>query len=255
MAKEVTVLGIEGAYLRGVRLEERNGAFTCVEVESWPLVEEAPETALTAEETAAVAAAVVDALDDGRSSPVDSAEVTVETVSEEDKPLARALRAAVKHFGQSEFSLSLPLSKLLVKCVRMPVEARDDLLGAAALDLDDISPFPDELLAPYLDSEDPEVLRILANRESLSPDTQHALLANPAFPPDARLALAQRTDLADAVGVELCETPTPELLQHLALNLTPELPATRLRLTELGDSYLLKLLLANPFAITPEILS
>ncbi|MBR4124992.1 MAG: hypothetical protein IKR13_02205, partial [Victivallales bacterium] len=85
---------------------------------------------------------------------------------------------------------------------------------------------PDELLAPYLDSEDPEVLRILANRESLSPDTQHALLANPAFPPDARLALAQRTDLADAVGVELCETPTPELLQHLALNLTPELPAT-----------------------------
>ena len=38
MAKEVTVLGIEGAFLRGVRLEERNGAFVCTEVESWPLV-------------------------------------------------------------------------------------------------------------------------------------------------------------------------------------------------------------------------
>ena len=30
----------------------------------------------------------------------------------------------------------------------MPVEARSDLLGAAALELDGISPFPDEALAP-----------------------------------------------------------------------------------------------------------
>ena len=67
---------------------------------------------------------------------------------EEDKPLARALTAAVKHFGQSEFTLALPLSKLLLKCVRMPVEARADLLGAAALELDGISPFPDEVLSP-----------------------------------------------------------------------------------------------------------
>ena len=127
MAKEVTVLGIEGAFLRGVRLEERNGAFTCTDVESWPLGEESGETTLTAEETAAVATAVVGALDDGgRSSSVNSAEMTVETVVEEDKPLARALRAAVKHFEQSEFTLSLPLSKLLVKSVRMPVEARED---------------------------------------------------------------------------------------------------------------------------------
>ena len=147
MAKEVTVLGIEDKFLRGVRLEERNGSFTCVDVASWPLVEEASEAALTGEEATAVTAAVLDALDDGRSS-VDSAEVTVETVAEEDKPLARALRAAVKHFGQSEFTLSLPLSKLLLKCVRMPVEAREDLLGAAALELDGISPFPDEVLAP-----------------------------------------------------------------------------------------------------------
>ena len=43
MAKEVTVLGIEGAFLRGVRLEERNGAFTCADVASWPLAEEAPD--------------------------------------------------------------------------------------------------------------------------------------------------------------------------------------------------------------------
>ena len=149
MAKEVTVLGIEGAYLRGVRLEERNGAFTCTDVESWPLGGEAGETTSTAEGTAAVATAAAGALEDGgRSSSVDSAEMTVESVVEEDKPLARAFRAAAKHFEQSEFTLSLPLSKLLVKSVRMPVEAREDLLGAATLELDGISPFPDEVLTP-----------------------------------------------------------------------------------------------------------
>ncbi|MBQ6008229.1 MAG: hypothetical protein IJL17_06805, partial [Kiritimatiellae bacterium] len=138
MAKEVTVLGIEGAFLRGVRLEERNGAFTCTDVESWPLGEEAGEG--NAGETPAVASA--------GETPATPNDAPVETVVEEDKPLARALRAAVKHFEQSEFTLSLPLSKLLVKSVRMPVEAREDLLGAATLELDGISPFPDEVLTP-----------------------------------------------------------------------------------------------------------
>ena len=137
MAKEVTVLGIEDKFLRGVRLEERNGSFTCADVASWPLAEEAPEAADEAgspEEGALIAPIPDDA--------------PVEQVVEEDKPLARALREAVKHFGQSEFTLSLPLSKLLLKCVRMPVEAREDLLGAAELELSGISPFPDEVLAP-----------------------------------------------------------------------------------------------------------
>ena len=138
MAKEVTVLSIEGSFLRGVRLEERNGAFECADVESWPLAEEAPEAA--AETPGAPEEDVLAA------PPSDDA--PVETVMEEDKPLARALTAAVKHFDQSEFTLALPLSKLLLKCVRMPVEARADLLGAAALELDGISPFPDEVLSP-----------------------------------------------------------------------------------------------------------
>ena len=138
MAKEVTVLSIEGSFLRGVRLEERNGAFECADVESWPLAEEVPEAA--AETPGAPEEDVLAA------PPSDDA--PVETVMEEDKPLARALTAAVKHFDQSEFTLALPLSKLLLKCVRMPVEARTDLLGAAALELDGISPFPDEVLSP-----------------------------------------------------------------------------------------------------------
>ena len=129
MAKEVTVLGIEGAFLRGVRLEERNGAFTCADVASWPLAEEAPGG-----DAGETPAAPPDLLE----------EAPVETVVEEDKPLARALREAVKHFGQTEFTLAIPLSKLLVKGMRLPVEARDDLLGAAKLELDGISPFSDE---------------------------------------------------------------------------------------------------------------
>ena len=133
MAKEVTVLGIEGAFLRGVRLEERNGAFTCADVASWPLAEEAPQG--EAGETPAPPADIPE-------------EAPTETVVEEDKPLARALREAVKHFGRTEFTLAIPLSKLLVKGMRLPVEARDDLLGAAKLELDGISPFPDEELSP-----------------------------------------------------------------------------------------------------------
>lgn len=114
---------------------------------------------------------------------------------------------------------------------------------------------PETLLADYATSEDPEVLRILVNRETLGADTQKALFDNPAFPPDAKLLLAQRADLTDEAGIALCDGATPELLQHLALNLAPELSATRLRLTEIGDSFLLKILLANPWATTPEILS
>ena len=138
MAKEVTVLSIEGSFLRGVRLEERNGAFECADVESWPLAEEASEAAAEASGTPE---------EDVLAAPVPD-DAPVETVFEEDKPLTRALAAAAKHFGQTEFTLALPLSKLLLKCVRMPVEARADLLGAAALELDGISPFPDEVLSP-----------------------------------------------------------------------------------------------------------
>ena len=152
MAKEVTVLGIEGAFLRGVRLEERNGAFVCAEVESWPLVAGAADgtsAAAVAGETPATPTDSATPMDDQVATATDfSEEAPVEDVAEEDKPLARALRAAAKHFEQSEFTLAIPLSKLLVKGVRMPVEARDELLSAAKLELDGISPFPDEDLAP-----------------------------------------------------------------------------------------------------------
>lgn len=194
MAKEVTVLGIEGAFLRGVRLEERNGAFVCAEVEAWPLAAEASDAALTDEEGSAAATAALDALGDGTTA-ANPDEMATEVVAEEDKPLARALREAVKHFGQSEFTLSLPLSKLLVKSVRMPVEAREDLLGAAKLELDGISPFPDEELAPAAE--------VVAETDSEMLALVSALPASAAAEISAALAAARvhvtRTD-ATALG-------------------------------------------------------
>ena len=134
MANQVTVLGLEGDTLRGVRLEAAGEDFARASAEAWPLAAQG-----TAEEGAP----------DGGEQAAEAEEAPAAgTVVEEDKPLARAFRAAAVAFGTREFVLSLPLSKLLVKTVRLPVEARDDLLGAAQLELDGISPFPDEVLTP-----------------------------------------------------------------------------------------------------------
>ena len=132
MAKQVTVLGLEGDALRGVRLDAAGDGFVRGLAEVWPLV------------------APVDA-EDGVPSDAESVEpaaAATEVVADEDKPLARAFRAAAKAFGTNEFVLSLPLSKFLVRSVRLPAEAREDVLGAAQLELDGISPFPDEVLTP-----------------------------------------------------------------------------------------------------------
>ena len=47
-----------------------------------------------------------------------------------------------------EAVLALPLSRLLVKLVRIPVEKETELLNLAAEELKKISPFPDEALSP-----------------------------------------------------------------------------------------------------------
>jgi len=134
MAKQVTVLGLEGDTLRGVRLDMVGDGFVRGPVESWPLAgQSAPKGETEAAEEFAEA---------------DGDAVATEEVVDEDKPLARAFRAAAQVFGTNEVVLSLPLSKFLVKTVRLPAEAREDVLGAAQLELDGISPFPDEVLTP-----------------------------------------------------------------------------------------------------------
>ena len=66
------------------------------------------------------------------------------TVAAEDTPLARALREARNELGASRVVVALPLSKILAKVFRVPVELRDDLESAVALQMDKLSPFPGE---------------------------------------------------------------------------------------------------------------
>ena len=224
MAKEVTVLGIEGAFLRGVRLEERNGAFVCAEVESWPIgvgAGAAGETpaAASAGETPATPNDIQPA------TPTDATadfEAPQESVAEEDKPLARALRAAAKHFEQSEFSLAIPLSKLLVKGMRLPVEARDDLLSAAKLELDGISPFPDEDLAPAAE--------VVAETDSEIQVLAAALPAAAAAEIGAALAAAHvHVTRTDATALGWLRSLWPQLCEVEA--------SRRLALLNMGDGW------------------
>ena len=148
MAKQVTVLGLAGSVLRGVRLDEAGEALVRGAEEAWPLVE---------------APAEGDADGAGEAEPAE-VDATAEVVVE-DRPLVRAFRSAAAAFGTREFVLSVPLSRLLVKAVRLPAEARDDLLGAAQLELDGISPFPDEALTPGVEvvaETDTEIFAIFA---------------------------------------------------------------------------------------------
>lgn len=153
MAKEVTVLGLEGTFLRGVRLEERNGGeWTLAVSDSWPAV--AQDEPLSEGENGAVEETADEAGDGANEEAV-----------EEDSLLTRAFRAAAIAFGRREFSLALPLSKLLVKCVRIPVEKREDLTTEALAQLDGISPFPDEELAPAVEvvsETDREIMAVVA---------------------------------------------------------------------------------------------
>jgi hypothetical protein len=69
------------------------------------------------------------------------------TVVESDLPLARAARAAKDALGARQVVIALPLSRLLVRILKMPVEVREDLADAVALQMDKLSPFPGEELS------------------------------------------------------------------------------------------------------------
>ena len=132
MPKEVTVLGLEGSVLRGLRLEESGKEFAVTASETWSIaaasdLPEAPENQEVPKSP--------DVPEDPESA------VPEETAVDR---LASAFAAAVQTFGTHEFVLSLPLSRLLVETVRVPVERRDELETVAAEALERISPFPDE---------------------------------------------------------------------------------------------------------------
>ncbi len=70
-----------------------------------------------------------------------------ETVVEGDKPLTRALTAAKSALAARQVVLALPLSQVLVRVLNMPLEVRDDVADAVALQMDKLSPFPGEELS------------------------------------------------------------------------------------------------------------
>jgi len=80
--------------------------------------------------------------------PPSSAESTEEqgSIIESDTPLARAVHAAKSELGARQVVIALPLSRLLVRVLKLPLEVRDDLLDAVALQMDKLSPFPGEEL-------------------------------------------------------------------------------------------------------------
>ena len=183
MAKEVTVLSLEGKYLRGVRLAESGGSFSRPVAETWSLAQDAQESVSP---------------DDGAGSQADGGPQLSATASEAADPnggdgdpagdamsdadlLAQAFHEAATTFKTREFILSVPLSRLLVKVVRMPVDERDDLEEMAQDALQKVSPFPDEPLAVGVETvaeTDKEIVAVAAALpESAAEDISAALMA------------------------------------------------------------------------------
>src|SRR5574344_1134395 len=113
MSKSVIVLGLEGRAVRGVRLAESGKEFVRASATCWPLDAALADAGAATPPVGEAAAAPGGDLPTAPAPAAPDAP-TAELV-EEDKPLARAFRAAKKQFHVSEIALSLPLSRLLVK--------------------------------------------------------------------------------------------------------------------------------------------
>ena len=114
--------------LRGIRLSESGKEYQIVASETW--------------ETGALETAAGGAAPDGAETAADAD--GEEAHGAEGDMLADAFAAAVKTFGTHEFVLAMPLSRMLVETVKVPLDRRDELDAVAAEELKRISPFPDE---------------------------------------------------------------------------------------------------------------
>lgn len=123
MKKSITVLGIEPAGVRGIRLAQSGTEWHVADRRFWRIGGDAA-SAQTSE---------TEAVDDERPSADIRYDDTVE-----------ALKEAAKRFGTHEVVLSLPLSSMLMKVTRVPLEDRDRMQDVADGEIARISPFPDE---------------------------------------------------------------------------------------------------------------
>lgn len=182
MAKEVTVLSLEGKYLRGVRLAESGGTLSRPVAETWSLSADGPG--------AQGSVPSGDGADSRPEAGGSRSGETGDTANEQEgipteetaaDLLAQSLGEAAATFKTREFILSVPLSRLLVKVIRIPVDEREDLEETAQDALQKISPFPDEPLAVGIETvaeTDREIVAVAAALpESAAEDISAALVA------------------------------------------------------------------------------
>ena len=177
MAKEVTVLSLEGKFLRGVRLAESAGTFARQAAETWSVAAEAgAEQGVLPDGGAA---------EDGGSerdaTPIGDGADTAEAPADDSADLlAQAFYEAAAAFKTREFILSVPLSRLLVKVLRLPVDEREDLEEKAQDALRKISPFPDEPLVTGVETvaeTDTEIVAVAAALPEAAAEDSSAALA------------------------------------------------------------------------------
>lgn len=149
MAKsDITALLEEDGTLRGVIFSPRgHEGWTRTGGGAWPLEEPAKPQQLAGQAALdATIGELTKAAEPASEKPPEATAQAEGTVVASDTPLARALAAARKDLGARQVVIGLPLSRLLVRILKIPVAAREDLQSAVALQLDKISPFPGEEL-------------------------------------------------------------------------------------------------------------
>ncbi len=146
MKRSITVLGVEAGGIRGIRLEESGADWNCVDSEFWPIgggrcvEDDAPNRGVSTPDNNPHQKDG----DNRAACPQAAEDEAVISADERYAATVDALTDAAKRFGTNEVVLSMPLSSLLVKVARTPVEERDNLSETADEELGKVSPFPDE---------------------------------------------------------------------------------------------------------------
>ena len=178
---ETAILVIEGDLLRGVVGEVRaSGEVERRKTGSWSMTDDVP--ASSSDSLADAASALTSGDDDAGS------------VAADDTPRVRAFRAAREELGITRAVLGVPMSRLIVQVLNLPVETRNDLAEVAALQL--------EKKAPCSANEMTVSCEIL--RESAESLTVFAA----AFPDSEAEGFARDAELA---GLELVRVDIPIL--------------------------------------------
>ncbi len=159
-ANETAVLVIEGDMLRGIVGELRaTGEVVRRKSASWSMVDGSVSGDGNPSEN--IMPSPVKAVDDSASAAAngdsqaltfganDPASIQLE-VSSDDTPRVRAFRAAREELGVPRVILGIPMSRLIVQVLRLPVDVRENLASVVSLQLEKKSPCTaDEMTVGY----------------------------------------------------------------------------------------------------------